>query len=75
MESLANLGPYTGPSCPPSIYDGTAKMVSVPTLKDRLDDAVKQAELRLKAVQEAREIFSRNPDMEKLLNLMQRGLF
>ena len=51
------------------------KMVRMPTLKERLDMAVKQAEERLKAVKEAREIFDRNPDIEKLLDLMQRNHF
>lgn len=51
------------------------KMVSQPTLQQRLDSAVKQAEERLEAVKKAREIFQRNPDMETLLNIMQRGLF
>lgn len=52
-----------------------AKMVSVPTLKQRLDAAVADAENRLKAAKEAKEIFDRNPDIEKLLNIMQRGYF
>ena len=51
------------------------KMVRAPTLQERLDMAVKSAEERLAAVKEAREIFQRNPDLEKLLNVMQRGLF
>ncbi len=52
-----------------------AKMVSVPTLRQRLDMAVQQAEERLTAVKEARELFDRNPDMEKLLNIMQKAHF
>lgn len=51
------------------------QMISTPTLVQRLDMAVQQAEERLRAVTEAREIFKRNPDMEKLLNIMQKGLF
>ena len=51
------------------------KMCRQPNLKERLDLAVKQAEERLTAVKEAREIFQKNPDLEKLLNIMQRGLF
>lgn len=51
------------------------KMASQPTLQQRLDSAVRQAEERLEAVKKAREIFQRNPDMETLLNIMQRGLF
>ena len=53
----------------------TAKMAYEPSLQQRLDLAVKQAEERLAAVTQAREIFQRNPDLELLLNLMQRGLF
>jgi hypothetical protein len=69
MEDIARFGQHsTG-------YQDSPKMALEPTLKTRLDLAVKQAEERLKAVQEAREIFERNPDLEKLLNLMQRGLF
>jgi hypothetical protein len=51
------------------------KMARAPTLQERLDMAVESAEERLAAVKEAREIFTRNPDLEKLLNVMQRGLF
>jgi len=51
------------------------KMAHQPTLKQRLDMAVKQAEEKLKTVQEAREIFAKNPDLEKLLDLMQKGWF
>ena len=51
------------------------KLVIKPNIKERLNLAVKQAEERLKAVKEAREIFEKNPDLEKLLNIMQRGLF
>jgi hypothetical protein len=47
----------------------------MPTLQERLDLAVTQAEERLAAVKQARDIFARNPDMELLLNLMQKGLF
>lgn len=52
-----------------------AKMVSVPTMKDRLELAVVQAEKRLADAKRAREIFAKNPDLEELLNIMQRGHF
>lgn len=52
-----------------------AKMARQPTLQERLDLAVAQAEDRLAKVKEAREIFSRNPDIERLLNLMQSNTF
>jgi hypothetical protein len=50
-------------------------MAITPTLKQRLEGAVNRAEEQLTAAKEARELFDRNPDIEKLLNLMQRGLF
>ncbi len=45
------------------------------TLKSRLEHAVRDAEERLKDAKEAKEIFDRNPDLEKLLNIMQKGRF
>lgn len=50
-------------------------MARIPTLKERLDLAVQQAEEKLAAVKEARDIFTRNPDMERLLDIMQRSHF
>lgn len=52
-----------------------AKMAHSPTLQQRLDLAVAQAEERLAEAKEAREIFQRNPDLERLLNIMQKGRF
>ena len=47
-----------------------------PTLKQRLETAVLQAEERLRAVKEAKELFDKNPGIEKLLDIMlQKGLF
>lgn len=63
-------GPATMAQC-----DSSAKMAMTPTLKQRLEGAVNRAEEQLAAAKEARELFDRNPDIEKLLNLMQRGLF
>jgi hypothetical protein len=51
------------------------KMAHQPTLKQRLDLAVKQAEERLVAAKRAREIFDAHPELEELLNIMQRGHF
>lgn len=45
------------------------------TLKQRLDSAVSQAETQLRDAQEARDILDRHPDMERLLNIMQKGRF
>ena len=47
----------------------------VATLKDRIVSAVFQAQERLDAAKEAQEIFERNPDLEKLINAIQRGQF
>jgi len=55
--------------------EASETMVRKPTMRERLDDAVKRAELQLKEAQEARDIFSRNPDLERLLDIMQRGNF
>ena len=51
------------------------KMCRQPNLKERLDLAVQAAEQKLAAVKEAREIFQRNPDIERLLDIMQKGSF
>ena len=56
-------------------YGGEAKMVRQPDLKDRLIFAVQQAEEKLAAVKRAKEIFDKNPDLEELLNIMQRSHF
>jgi hypothetical protein len=50
-------------------------MASVPTVKQRLDMAVRQAEERLAAVKRAKEILDKNPDLEELLNIMQKSHF
>ena len=55
--------------------ESSAKMAHMPSLKQRLDMAVQQAEERLAAVNRAREIFDKNPDLEELLNIMQRSHF
>lgn len=55
-----------------------AGLAGYPEQSNKYDNprmVVAQAEERLKAVKEAREIFERNPDLEKLLNVMQKGLF
>ena len=51
------------------------KMVRMPTLKERLDMAVQQAEEKLASVKRAREIFTNNPELEELLNIMQHSHF
>ena len=62
---------YYGGSESPS----AAQMAHIPTLKQRLDMAVLQAEEKLTAVKRAREIFEKNPGLEELLNIMQRSHF
>ena len=54
---------------------GETKMAREPNLRIRLDLAVKQAEEKLAAVKRAKEIFDKNPDLEELLNIMQRSHF
>jgi hypothetical protein len=39
-------------------------------LKDRIAQAVQQAQVRLAAATEAAEILDRNPDLERLINLL-----
>ena len=70
MESILGGG-YGGPQ---TNYP-EAKLARMPTMKQRIDMAVQQAEERLAAAKEAQEIFNRNPDLEKLINAMQRGNF
>lgn len=63
----ASVGQYAG--------EANQMMVRKPTLKERLDMAVKDAEQRLAEAKEARAIFERNPDLERLLDIMQKGRF
>jgi hypothetical protein len=58
-----------------SDYPSITKMANIPTLQQRIDLAVKQAEEKLTAVKRAREILAKNPDLEELLNIMQRSHF
>lgn len=56
-------------------YDSSAKMARMPTLAERMDYQIKEAEDRLKDLREARELLDKNPDLERLLNIMQKGRF
>jgi hypothetical protein len=47
----------------------------MPNMKERLELAVVQAEARLKDAKRAKEIFEKHPELEELLNIMQRGHF
>jgi hypothetical protein len=55
-------------------YD-SPKMVRMPTMKERLELAVKEAEMKLANAKEARALFDKNPDLERLLDLLQRSNF
>lgn len=56
-------------------YDNGPKMCRQPNLQDRLKKAVQQAEEKLAAVKRAAEILAKNPELEELLNIMQRSHF
>lgn len=73
MESL--MGGGIGYAMQQEQGYANAKMASMPTMKQRLDLAVREAEDKLAAVKEARDIFERNPDIERLLDLMQKSRF
>ena len=53
----------------------TAKMVHAPSMKNRLAEAVASAEAKLADAKRAKEIFDAHPELEELLNIMQRGRF
>lgn len=65
-----NESKYAGACVPQSIGRTTAL-----TLKERLKYAVDAATRQLAEAQEAAAIFERNPDLERLLNIMQKGNF
>ncbi len=50
-------------------------LAGMPTVKQRIAMAVKQAEDRLAAVKRAQEILAKNPELEELLDIMQRSHF
>lgn len=52
-----------------------AVAMRMPTLKERLDLAVKQAESNLSDAKRAREILDKHPELEELMNIMQKGRF
>lgn len=52
-----------------------SKLAYMPTIKDRIANAVIQAETRLAQVKRAREILDKNPELEELLNIMQSAHF
>lgn len=44
-----------------------------PTIAERIDLSVKKAEQQLADAKRMKEIFDRNPDLEELINLMNKG--
>lgn len=54
---------------------GMGGVARMPTLKDRLEQSVRDAESRLKDAVRAREILNAHPELEELLNIMQKGRF
>ena len=77
FDYLGGLGGAGSGLVPPQYLEkqSASSMAYMPNLKQRLELAVQQAEERLQAIREAKEIFDRNPDIEKLLNIMQSGHF
>ena len=63
-----------GSTSVPTPY-GIEKMAQMPTMRQRIDMAVKQAEQKLADTKRAKELFEKNPDLEELLNIMQRSHF
>ncbi len=75
MDEMSGIGGGLANYDSPQGYIGKATMTRIPTLKERIALAVTQAQDKLAAVREAQEIFDRNPDLERLLNLMQKNHF
>jgi hypothetical protein len=71
MDELIRGG-YEGNAYPTQAMDAK---VGMPTLKQRLAQSVKDAESRLADAKRASEILEKNPDLEELLNIMQKGRF
>jgi hypothetical protein len=68
-------GGYSGETALQTAQYDSPKMVRTPTMKERLAMAVTQAEERLASAKRARELFDKNPDLEELLNILQRSNF
>ena len=73
MDELIRGG-YAGDSYPGNAVMET-KSVGMPSLKQRLAQSVKEAESRLTDAKRAAEILDKNPELEELLNIMQKGRF
>lgn len=67
---------FSGAALSPMNYAGQEQgMLKMPTLKERLRKAVIDAESQLADAKRAKEIFEAHPELEELLNIMQRGRF
>ena len=53
----------------------TGKMAHMPNMKERLEHAVAEAEQKLADAKRAKELLDKNPELEELLNIMQRRNF
>lgn len=51
------------------------ELARMPTMKERIDLAVKNAQEQLNNARRAKELFDRNPDLEELMNILQNGRF
>lgn len=51
------------------------KAVGPISMKQRLTDAVRQAEAKLADAKRAKEILDQHPELEELLNILNRGRF
>ncbi len=52
-----------------------AKQARQATHRQRLEQSIKDAEERIAKLKEARELLDRNPDLERLLDIMQQSHF
>jgi hypothetical protein len=67
-----------GASCVPAgYYEEQAKVAKYHgnTINARLSRAVEEAETRLAEAKRAKEIFDAHPELEELINIMQKGRF
>ena len=67
------LGRQT-PACAPNPIPSQS-YIQPASLRQRLDIALKQAEERMAQLQHVQEILDQNPDIEKLLEIVQKGYF
>lgn len=52
-----------------------AKQARYATHRQRLEQSIKDAEERIAKLKEARDLLDRNPDLERLLDIMQQSHF